>query len=177
MSLSKINIGNNSPDKINVVVEIPRGSHHKYEYDDNLEAIKLDRVLHSAVFYPMDYGFIPETLAQDGDHLDALVFITEPLFPGCVVTVRPIGALDMEDQAGQDWKIITVAETDPKLSNIQSINDIDNHYRNEIEQFFKEYKKLENKIVTVRGWLPKADAIKLIESTHKLYLGKNNINK
>jgi inorganic pyrophosphatase len=176
MSLSKVHIGSKTPEKINVVVEIPRGSHHKYEYDDELDAIKLDRVLHSAVFYPMDYGFIPETLAEDGDHLDALVFITEPLFPGCVVSVRPIGVLDMEDQAGQDWKIITVAETDPKLNSIQSINDIDNHYRSEIEQFFKEYKELENKKVTVRGWLTKEDALKLIESTHKLFLDKNNLH-
>lgn len=163
MSLSTIAIGKDAPKKVRVVIEIPRGTHHKYEYDDDLDAIKLDRVLHSAVFYPTDYGFIPQTLSEDGDHLDTLVLITDPLFPGCVVEVRPIGMLDMEDEAGRDQKIIAVAETDPKLSHIRAMQDVDKHYKLEIEQFFKEYKELEHKKVTIKEWHGQDKAFQMIE--------------
>jgi inorganic pyrophosphatase len=169
MSLSTVAIGKNAPHTFRVVIEIPRGTHHKYEYDDELDAIKLDRVLHSAVFYPTDYGFIPQTLSEDGDHLDALVLITDPLFPGCVVEVRPIGILDMEDEAGRDKKIIAVAETDPKMSDVQTIQDMDKHYKLEIEQFFKEYKELEHKKVKVKEWHGKEEAFRVIEKAMEHY--------
>ena len=162
MAYSKIQIGEKSPELINVVVEIPRGSHHKYEYDEELDEIKLDRVLHSAVFYPTDYGFIPHTRSDDGDHLDVLVIISDPTFPGCIVEVRPIGVLDMEDDKGQDWKIIAVADSDPKLKTINAIEDLDEHHKNEIQHFFEVYKQLENKEVSVRGWLGKDVAYKVI---------------
>ncbi len=169
MSYAHIPIGKDAPEHINVVIEIPRGSHHKYEYDEKLDEIKLDRVLHSAVFYPTDYGFIPNTRSDDGDSLDALVLITDPLFPGCVVQARPVGILDMSDEAGTDWKIVAVADSDPKLSSIQNVSDIDKHYRDEIEQFFKEYKHLEHKTVHVKDWHGKEEALHRIERAHKKF--------
>lgn len=162
MSFSKITIGEHSPELINVVIEIPRGSHHKYEYDEKMHEIKLDRVLHSAVFYPTDYGFIPQTRGDDGDHLDVLVIISEPSFPGCVMEVRPIGVLDMADDKGQDWKIVAVCNTDPRLKEINSLDDLDEHHKNEIQHFFEIYKQLENKEVDVKGWLNKDQAYKII---------------
>lgn len=170
MDLNTLPIGNSYPDEVNVVIEIPKGSHHKYEYKEELQAIILDRVLHSAVFYPADYGFIPQTKSADGDALDILVIITEPLFPGCVLSVRPIGLLDMEDGNSQDWKIISVAVGDPKLKEIQSVDDISPHYKMEIEAFFSEYKKLENKTVIVKKWLGKSEAHQLINQSHQKYL-------
>lgn len=163
MAFSKIPIGDKVPEIINTVIEIPRGSHHKYEYDEQLDEIKLDRVLHSAVFYPTEYGFIPHTRSEDGDHLDVLVIISDPTFPGCVLSARPIGVLDMEDNAGQDWKIIAVAQNDPKLKNIQDITDVDEHSKKEIIHFFEVYKQLENKWVKVRDWLGKDEAYRLIQ--------------
>lgn len=170
MSFNHVTIGKDAPEIINVVIEIPKGTHNKYEYDDQMEAIKLDRVLHSAVFYPADYGFIPHTLSEDGDHLDALVIITDPLFPGCVVSARPIGILDMEDEAGRDWKIVAVADKDPKLTQLKNMGDMDHHTKKEIEQFFKEYKALENKKVTVREWKSREEALRRIEMAMKKYL-------
>lgn len=162
MSFSKVKIGNSSPEIINVVIEIPRGSHHKYEYDEEMHEIKLDRVLHSSVFYPTDYGFIPDTRGDDGDHLDVLVIISEPSFPGCVMEVRPIGVLDMADDKGQDWKIIAICNSDPRLKEVNSLNDLDEHHKNEIQHFFEVYKQLENKEVEVKGWRDKYSAYKII---------------
>lgn len=162
MSFSKVKIGNSSPEIINVVIEIPRGSHHKYEYDEEMHEIKLDRVLHSSVFYPTDYGFIPDTRGDDGDHLDVLVIISEPSFPGCVMEVRPVGVLDMADDKGQDWKIIAVCNSDPRLKEMNSLEDLDEHHKNEIQHFFEVYKQLENKEVEVKGWLDKDRAYRII---------------
>lgn len=170
MSFSKVKIGKNLPEKINVVIEIPRGSHHKYEYDEEMHEIKLDRVLHSSVFFPTDYGFIPETRGDDGDHLDVLVIISEPSFPGCVMEVRPIGVLDMADDKGQDWKIIAICDTDPRLKNIQSLDDLDEHHKNEIQHFFEVYKQLENKEVDVKGWRNKDEAFNIISNAVTKYL-------
>ena len=163
MSYHTIPIGAKAPEIINAVIEIPRGSHHKYEYDEKMDIIRLDRVIHSPVFYPTDYGFIPETRSEDGDHLDVMMLITEPVFSGCVVSARVVGILDMEDEAGQDWKIVAVADSDPKLSHVQDITDMDDHFKKEIVQFFEQYKQLEGKWATVKGWLDKKEAIKRIQ--------------
>lgn len=152
MSFKNLTIGKNSPNTINVVVEIPKGSHTKYEYDEELDMIKLDRILHSSVYYPTDYGFIPQTRSGDGDHLDALILVTDPLFPGCVVSVRPVGVLYMVDQNEKDEKIVAVAEKDPLLSQIHNIEDIDEFLKKIIHNFFETYKQLENKKVTVHEW-------------------------
>ncbi|MCL4353469.1 inorganic diphosphatase [Patescibacteria group bacterium] len=172
MSYEKIPLGDKAPQIINAVVEIPKGSHHKYEFDEVLDEIRLDRVLHSPVFYPTDYGFVPHTRAEDGDHLDVLVFVTDPLFPGCVVRVRVVGALDMEDNAGKDYKILGVVEKDPKLSNIQNVNDIDEHYKKEIVHFFEEYKKLEGKWAKINGWLEKEEAYRIIKEGQDRYVSE-----
>lgn len=173
MSFHNIKIGKDCPNSINVVVEIPKGSHHKYEYDEETDEIRLDRVLHSPVFYPTDYGFIPETRSEDGDHLDVLVIITQPLFPGCVVQVRPIGGLDMEDEAGKDWKIIAVAEKDPRLSTINDIGDLDEHYKKEIEHFFNVYKDLEKKWVNIKDYISKDKAREIIEISRQKFTEEN----
>lgn len=158
MSLKNVPIGDKAPDIINAVIEIPARSSMKYEYDEEFDAIKLDRVLHSPMFYPADYGFVPDTRADDGDHLDVLVLISQPTFPGCVLEVRPIGVLDMEDEEGRDWKILAVSTKDPRFKEVSSIADVDNHLMDEIQHFFEQYKHLENKWATVKGWQDVSEA-------------------
>ena len=135
-----------------VLIEIPRGSRNKYEYDFELKRIRFDRMLYSAMFYPADYGFIPETLALDGDPLDVLVLFTEPSVPGCLVEVKPIAIFKMADDKGPDEKIICVPVSDPIMNKLNDISDINEHLIKEIEHFFRVYKDLENKKVEVQGW-------------------------
>lgn len=137
---------------IDVVVEIPRGGRNKYEWDERIGRFRLDRVLHSSVHYPTDYGFVPDTLASDGDTLDVLVIVYEPTFPGCVVAVRPIGTLDMRDEKGEDHKILSVPARDPRFDHVHDIRDLGEHWLLEIETFFKTYKTLEGKMTKVLGW-------------------------
>ena len=146
-----------------VLIEIPRGSRNKYEYDFKLKRIRFDRMLYSSMMYPADYGFIPETLALDGDPLDVLVWFTEPSFPGCVVEVKPIGVFYMADDKGDDEKIICVPVTDPIASKLEDLSDLNPHFIKEVEHFFRVYKDLEDKTVDVRGWGDKAKAVELIE--------------
>lgn len=162
MSFAELPIGDNAPEVINVAIEIPRGTSNKYEYDEKLDELRLDRVLHSAVFYPVDYGFIPHTRAEDGDHLDVLVLISQPTFPGCVMEVRPVGVLDMADEGGQDWKILAVATKDPIHADVKSIADVNEHLKKEIAQFFETYKNLEDKWAKIEGWLDVSEAHKRI---------------
>lgn len=163
MSYHAVPLGKNAPNIVNAIIEIPKGSSHKYEYDEAMDEIRLDRVLHSPMHYPLDYGFVPHTRSEDGDHLDVLVAVSMPLFSGCVVAVRPIGVLDMEDEAGQDWKIIATAESDPRLSTVRTIDDLGPHFKKEVQHFFEEYKRLEGKWAKVRGWLPEGKAHDVIE--------------
>jgi len=169
MAYSNIPIGEKAPEIVNVVIEIPKGGHNKYEYNENLDEICLNRVLHSAVFYPTDYGFIPETRSEDGDHLDIMVIISEPTFPGCVLPARPIGVLDMEDEEGRDVKIIAVAQKDPRLTEIQSVEDLEHHFKKEVQNFFEFYKKLEDKPVKVHRWSGREEAYRLINKDRKLF--------
>ncbi|MGA2910513.1 MAG: inorganic diphosphatase [Candidatus Microgenomates bacterium] len=178
MAYSKLTLGDKAPEIINTVVEIPKGNHNKYEYDEKLDEIRLDRVLYSSVFYPVDYGFIPETRADDGDHLDVLVIISESVFPGCVVSVKPIGVLDMEDESGRDYKIVAVAEKDPRNKHIDAISDLPDHFKKEVQNFFETYKKLENKWVKIKGWVGKREAYKIIgESKEKFDKELNGASK
>ena len=140
------------PESLEAVVEIPRGSRNKYELDEETGAIRLDRVLFSSVHYPTDYGFIPGTRAGDGDHLDALVVVEEPTFPGCRLRVRPIGILDMRDEKGPDQKIIAVPVADPRFDNVNDLSDLAPHWLLEIENFFATYKTLEAKDTHILGW-------------------------
>ncbi|QYJ67135.1 inorganic diphosphatase [Flavobacterium litorale] len=135
-----------------VLIEIPKGSRNKYEYDFELKKIRYDRMLFSSMMYPADYGFIPETLALDGDPLDVLVLVTEPTFPGCVMEVKPIGVFHMADEKGPDEKIVCVPVSDPVWNKLGDLSDMNPHLLKEIEHFFQVYKDLEQKKVDVGGW-------------------------
>lgn len=142
-------------DDLNTVmafVEIPRGSRNKYEFDDRTGRFMLDRVLYSSVHYPADYGFVVETLAEDGDHLDILVLVQEPTFPGCLIPARPLGGLDMHDEKGSDFKVLSVPVGDPRFSHVQTLAELGDHWLREIETFFATYKLLEPKESEVLGW-------------------------
>ena len=140
------------PGLINVLIEIPAGSKNKYEFDKELNAFALDRVLYSSVHYPYDYGFVPNTLADDGDPLDGMVLIDQPTFPGCVITARPIGMLEMIDGGDRDEKILCVPDKDPRYVYIQSLKDVAQHRLDEIAEFFRTYKNLEKKVTEILGW-------------------------
>ena len=150
---------------IEVVVEIPSGSRNKYEYDHRRHRFVLDRTLYSSVHYPCDYGFIEDSLADDGDPLDVLVVIEEPTFPGCVVRARPIGVLDMADEKGHDYKILAVAHDDPRWESASALEDVSPHLLREIENFFQTYKTLENRQTDVKGWLGLEDAWRIIDAS------------
>lgn len=140
------------PDVVEVVVEIPRGSRNKYEWDEAAGIFRLDRVLSSAVFYNFDYGFVAGTHADDGDHTDALLVIDEPTFTGCHVWARPVGGLEMRDENGEDFKILCVAVGDPNQAHIERLDQVRPHRLVEIEHFFETYKLLESKETEVLGW-------------------------
>jgi len=169
MSLQNVPIGDKAPDIINAIIEIPARTSMKYEYDEELDVIKLDRVLHSPMFYPVDYGFIPHTRAEDGDHLDVLVLISQPLIPGCVIEVRPVGILDMEDNAGIDWKVLAVPTKDSRFSHITNIDQVNQHLKDEIRHFFDQYKHLEDKWATVREWHDIDEAHKRIKESQERF--------
>ena len=154
---------------LHCVVEIPKGSRNKYEWDPELGAIKLDRFLFSSVVYPTDYGFIPRTLAGDGDALDAMVTVSEPTFPGCVILVKPIALFRMRDDKGEDEKILCVPRDDPNWNVFEKLEDLPEQLRNEIEYFFSIYKTPEGKKVTVDGWYPREDALACIEESRQRY--------
>jgi inorganic pyrophosphatase len=146
------------PAVVEVVVEIPRGSRNKYEWDEHAEVFRLDRVLASAVHYNFDYGFIEGTRSGDGDHTDALLLIDEPTFPGCRVWARPIGGLEMRDEKGEDFKVLCVAVGDPHQVHVEDLDQVRPHRLREIENFFQTYKLLEAKETDVVGWRDAARA-------------------
>ena len=173
-----ISAGENPPSKINVVVDIPKGSENKYEYKEDGGYFKLDRTLFSPMFFPFEYGFIPQTTSEDGDSLDVVLLITYPTFSGCVIQARPIGVLLMKDEAGTDNKIIAVPleKVDPRFKKIQKIEDLGEHLKKEIELFFADYKKLEKekyKFVKIEGWKGVERAKKIIKKAIEKYGGKN----
>lgn len=151
------------PDLINVLIEIPGKSKNKYEFDKELQAFALDRVLYSSVQYPYDYGFVPNTLADDGDPLDGMVIIDEPTFPGCVIAARPIGMLEMIDGGDRDEKILCVPAKDPRYASVKSLKDLAPHRLEEIAEFFRTYKNLEKKVTEIRGWQDVDQVLPLVE--------------
>ncbi|MBZ8178741.1 MAG: inorganic diphosphatase [Oscillatoria sp. PMC 1051.18] len=151
------------PGIVNVLIEIPAGSKNKYEFDKDLNAFALDRVLYSSVHYPYDYGFIPNTLADDGDPLDGMVLIDQPTFPGCTIAARPIGMLEMIDSGDRDEKIICVPDKDPRYTQVKSLENVASHRLDEIAEFFRTYKNLENKKTEILGWQNIDKVMPLIE--------------
>jgi inorganic pyrophosphatase len=146
-----------------VFVEIPSGSRNKYEYDEELGGIVLDRRLFTSMTYPGDYGFVEGTLGEDGDPLDALVLVSDPTFPGCRIRVRAIGVFHMSDEKGPDEKVLCVPLGDPFFSNVHDIHDVNPEARDEIEHFFQRYKDLEpSKQTDTRGWSNRHEAEQII---------------
>ena len=164
--------GSKIPHMINVIVEIPKGSQNKYEYDRKTNMIRLDRVLFSPIFYVGDYGMIPQTLSDDGDALDVLVLVTNPTYPGILIEARPIGLLKMKDGKKIDNKILCVANNDPRYSRYKNISDVEEHTLKEIHHFFQVYKDLEGKKVQVIGWESASKAKKIILNAINCYKGQ-----
>lgn len=160
-----------------VFVEIPKGSRNKYEYDMELGRIRYDRMLFSSVHYPSDYGFILDTLAEDGDPLDALVLLAEPTFPGCIIEVKPVGLFKMWDEKGPDEKILCVPLYDPLWNFIENLKDVPPHILLEIEHFFQVYKELEKKKTGVEGWEDVDKAWEIIRKAQKRYLESKSATK
>jgi inorganic pyrophosphatase len=154
---------------LHVLVEIPKGSRNKYEYDEELKAIRFDRFLFSSVVYPLDYGMIPETLAADGDPLDAMVAVSEPTFPGCIIAVKPIALFKMRDEKGLDDKVICVPLQDPNWNEHERLEDLPQQLQDEISHFFAVYKTLEQKDVSVEGWCSREEAVAEIEESRERY--------
>ncbi|MHB0876826.1 MAG: inorganic diphosphatase [Anaerolineae bacterium] len=169
MNLYYLPIGPAAPAIVNVVVEIPKNTRNKIEYDPRIEAFRLDRVLYSPVRYPGDYGFIPSTLAEDGDALDVLVLVTEPTFTGCVITARVVGLLGLVDEASRDQKVLTVPERDPRFDEIVDLATVPQHNLKEIEYFFNIYKELEGKRAAALGWGTPEDAHHAIEAAARAH--------
>lgn len=155
------------PGLINVLIEIAGGSKNKYEFDKELGALALDRVLYASVQYPFDYGFIPNTLAEDGDPLDGMVIMDEPTFPGCVIAARPVGFLEMIDGGDPDEKILCVPDKDPRYTHVKSLKDIAPHRLEEIAEFFRTYKNLEKKKTEILGWHDVEKVMPLVEKCVK----------
>jgi inorganic pyrophosphatase len=154
------------------VVEIPKGSRNKYEWDESLQAIRLDRFLFSSVVYPTDYGFVPDTCAEDGDPLDVCVVVSEPTFPGCVIHVKPIAVLRMRDEKGIDDKVLCVPLRDPNWNELDELDQVPKPLRDEILNFFTIYKQLEFKHVEVDGWYDAREAIAAIAAARERYEGQ-----
>ena len=155
-------VGKDAPRVVNAVIEIPRGSRQKVEYDPELGVFALDRVLSSAMVYVVDYGFLPSTLAGDGDAADVLVLVEEPSFVGCVMPVRPVGMMVMED-AGEDYKILCVPAGDKRYDDVTDLEHVASHRLREIEHFFKTYKTLDEKFPEVAGWRPLGETLAYVE--------------
>lgn len=155
---------------VDMVVEIPKGSRNKYEMEHDSGHIYLDRMLFTATRYPADYGFIPDTLAEDDDPLDALALVTEPTFPGCWITIKPIGLFVMEDQGREDLKILGIPVGDPVWRDAEDLDDVPGHLLRELEHFFAIYKDLEGKKTAVKGWQGGPEAYSAIERARRAYV-------
>ncbi len=165
MNVAKIDRGDHAPEQVNVIVEIPQGSSIKYELDKDSGALVVDRFLHTAMAYPFNYGFIPHTHAEDGDPVDVLMLSSFPVAPGSVIMARPIGLLQMEDEAGRDDKIIAVplVKIDPHYADVEDIDDLGTATKNKIKHFFETYKELEpGKWVKTTGFMNKENAMENI---------------
>jgi inorganic pyrophosphatase len=164
-------LGDQAPEVVNMVVEIPLQSVNKYEYDKKLHVFRLDRNLYSPVHFPGDYGFLPSTLSLDGDPLDVMVLVDNPSFTGCLIEVRPIGVLQMVDQGTPDEKLLAVGKSNPRYRDVWNYSEIYPHMLREIVHFFSIYKDLEGKRVETKGWTDASHARSLIMECQKRFLG------
>jgi inorganic pyrophosphatase len=175
INFNHIRVGNNPPNDVNVVIEIPKGSNIKYEIDREMGTLIVDRKLSTSMFYPGNYGFIPQTLAGDGDAEDVLVLGDESILPTAVINTRPIGILITEDEKGEDSKLIAVpsSKVDQTLSELKDIEDVNPNLRNVIEHFFLHHKELEEgKFVKIVGWKSRTDAFEMISQSITKYHDK-----
>ena len=172
MKLYDIDPGPDAPEIVRTIIEIPKNSSNKYEYDGTLGVFRLDRALYSPMHYPGDYGFIPGTLAEDGDPLDILVLVNEPSFTGCLMETRPVGILHMVDQTENDEKILAVPNRNPRFESIHTIDQVFPHTRKEIEYFFSIYKELQGVKTEIKGWGDPRQARKTIQEARQNYLGR-----
>jgi inorganic pyrophosphatase len=170
VNLYDLDPGPACPQTVAMIVEIPKNSSNKYEYDGKLGVFRLDRALYSPLHYPGDYGFIPGTLAEDGDPLDVLALVGEASFPGVLISVRPIGVLEMLDQKQPDQKILAVPDRNPRFEQVHKTEDVFPHSLREIEHFFAIYKELEGKLTEMLGWRGPAEAREVIQASRARYL-------
>ncbi len=171
MSPVHLGPGKLAPEIVNAVIEIPTGSRIKYEIDHETGMVHVDRVLYSPFHYPAEYGFIPNTLAPDGDPADVLVLINGTTYPGVVIKARPVGMLLMHDDKGQDNKVLCVAADDPNYAHVESLDDLPPHFMKEVEHFFVTYKDLEEKDVHSDGWAGREEALEFIRQSVLAYKG------
>ncbi len=167
-----ISIGDKAPQEIRTVVEIPRGSLNKYEVDKETGLIALDRVAHTGQAFPFDYAFVPQTLWDDGDALDVIIFATEPFFPGILVDVRPVGIMHMMDSGEGDDKLLAVPAGDPRWKHVNDLVDLNQHQLKIIQHFYENYKKLQNKEVIVSGFEGREAAFVAVRKSQQLYAEK-----
>jgi inorganic pyrophosphatase len=167
-----ISPGKKAPEEINVIIEVPKDSMLKYELDKSSGLLKLDRPLYSAVHYPGDYGFVPQTYWDDNDPMDVLIISNFPVYPGTIVVARPLGIMDMSDGDEKDDKIIAVHATDPRFKRYQSLADVPEHMLFEIKNFFETYKELQNKKVNVWAMKDVGEAHQAIRRGIKMYVKK-----
>ncbi len=163
-----------TPEEMNVIVEIPKFSKNKYEIDKETGIIALDRVMHSAQDYPFDYGFVPQTLFDDGDALDVVLITTYPLAPGILVKARPVAIMEMIDGGDRDDKVIAVPVDDPRMDDIKDIGDLNSHFQKEMSHFFETYKKVQNKEVTIGKWHGAKEAKEAFTKSCEVYLADKN---
>jgi inorganic pyrophosphatase len=164
--------------ELTCVVEIPKGSRNKYEYDARLGGVKLDRFLSASVVYPTDYGFVPETLAPDGDPLDVLVCVSEPTFPGCIVPAKVIGVFLMADEKGEDPHMVCVPCSDPGWNHLDEVDEMPAQLRAEITHFFTVYKDLDHdRHSEVQGWGNRADALVTLEDARRRFLKQAGVTR
>lgn len=169
-----IPMGEDAPNEVNVIIEIPKGSNNKYEIDKATGLIKLDRANYSSAPFPYDYGFVPQTLWDDGDALDVIVLTTFPLQTGILVSVRPVGVIDMVDSGESDYKVLAVPTEDKRWEDVQDLADINQHTLKEFQHFLETYKALKGKPapVEIKGMMGKAEAIEAIKKSSALYKQK-----
>lgn len=165
----EVSIGLNPPEIVNAIIEIPRGSKAKYEIDKESGLIKLDRVIYASMYYPLNYGFIPQTLGEDHDPLDIVVLTQVEVVPRCLISSKVVGVMRMIDRGEADDKVIAVAEQDASVSNINDVNELPEYLKAELKHFFENYKTLENKKVVVDTFLGKDKAMEIIKESIEFY--------